>query len=558
MLRYLKVNNFALIRSLEFHPEQQLNVITGETGAGKSILLGALGLVLGQRAETSALLNKEEKCIVEAAFDLSKLHLEELFTTLELDYDPETIIRREITPQGKSRAFVNDTPVQLSTLKELGAQLIQIHTQNTGLLVTDRKEQLAIIDDYAAHDDLLKGYRQSWDHWMAAGQELGNLMQQQAESDRERDYIQFQFDELDQFSPVEGEEDSLPEEINRLTYAGEIQSACQQASALLTEGDTNISDLLSGVKAQLKNAIRFLAAGDQLRVRLEQLTEEVRDISRDLQRAGEQAETNPEKLEECNARLARLQLLMRKHQAESSAALKEIREQLGVRLQDSASLTDRIETARARVAQAFAQLKSSGLALHQSRKEAADKLTAATASILKELGMPNAGLKAEWQLNEDQPAKHGLADIQLLFSANAGAPLQPLEKSASGGELSRVNFCFKTLLAGRRQMPTLIYDEADTGVSGDVAASMGRMMRQLGGNHQVITITHLPQVAAAGHTHYFVYKSVQEAMTESKIRKLDGPERVHQLAVMLSDSNPGEAALANARELLKTSAGVLL
>lgn len=558
MLRYLKVNNFALIRSLEFHPEQQLNVITGETGAGKSILLGALGLVLGQRAETSALLNKDEKCIVEAAFDLSKLKLEELFASLELDYDPETIIRREITPQGKSRAFVNDTPVQLSTLKELGAQLIQIHTQNTGLLVTDRKEQLAIIDDYAAHDDLLKGYRQSWDHWMAAGQELSTLMQQQAESERERDYIQFQFDELDQFSPVEGEEDSLPEEINRLTYAGEIQSACQQASALLTEGDTNISDMLSGVKAQLKNAIRFLPTGDQLRVRLEQLTEEVRDISRDLQRSGEQAETNPEKLEECNARLARLQLLMRKHQAESSAALKEIREQLGIKLQDSASLTDRIETARDRVAQAFAQLKSSGLALHRSRKEAADKLTAATAAVLRELGMPNASLKAEWQLNEDQPAKHGLADIQLLFSANAGAPLQALEKSASGGELSRVNFCFKTLLAGRRQMPTLIYDEADTGVSGDVAASMGKMMRQLGGNHQVITITHLPQVAAAGHTHYFVYKAVQEAVTESRIKKLDGQERVHQLAVMLSDSNPGEAALANARELLSSSAGALL
>lgn len=554
MLLNLKVKNFALIRSLEFSPEQGLNVITGETGAGKSILLGALGLVLGNRAETGALLNREEKCVVEAEFRLSGLGMETLFAQLELDHEDISILRREINPQGKSRAFVNDTPVSLAVMKEIGERLIQIHTQNTGLLVTDKSEQLAIIDTYAGHQELLHRYENAWRTHREARLELEELKQRQAETEREQDFIRFQFDELEAFGPVAGEEETLPAQIEMLGKAGEIQEACIGATTALTEGDGNASDLISGVKTALKNIFRILPHGEDYRQRLDNIGAEIRELSRDLQKDASQAETNPEKLEELNQRLARLQLLLRKHQAISSEDLLKLMQGFGSRLQEADSMEDRIRQAEARVQKLFADMVKTGRELHQSRINAADGLTAETSVLLHDLGMPRAAMKTEWQLYEDRPGPRGIADVSMLFSANAGAPLQPLEKSASGGELSRVNFCFKSLMAGKKLMPTLIYDEADTGVSGEVAAAMGRMMRKLGAAHQVIAITHLPQVAAAGHAHYFVYKAEHEDSTESRMKKLTESDRVQQLAQMLSGGSPGEAARANAMELLTSAA----
>lgn len=549
MLNSLNVKNFALIKNLHFKPGNGLNVITGETGAGKSILLGALGLVLGNRAESSALLNTDEKCVIEAAFDVSALQLKAFFDENDLDYEPICLIRREITPQGKSRAFVNDTPVQLSLLKELASLLIQIHTQNTSLLVTESKEQLRFIDDFASHESILTDYRACFKNWKDAQNDLSGLMQQQAELEKERDFLEFQFQELEDFNPVTGETEELSDGISRFTHAGEIQEACATATRILTDGENTVYSSLAALKGSIKS-LRHVGSGEGYLQRLDALMIEVKELSADLEKEGSHAESDPGKLEELNVRLSRLQLLLRKHQQTDSEGLIEVLENLRKQLKVTDSLDEMIEEGKTKVSQLENEVREKAAVLHKSRQAAAESLLAEAEKLLQLIGLPHARLSIQWTGPSERPAFDGLYSADILFSANPGAPQQKLEKAASGGELSRINFCFRTLLAGKRELPTLIYDEADTGISGEVANQMGNMMRKLGQNHQVIAITHLPQVAAAGETHFFVYKNLSAGTANTEIRLLNTQERIKNIAQMLSGKDPGEAAVANARELL--------
>lgn len=551
MLLCLKIQNFALIRNLEFRPGAELNVITGETGAGKSILLGALGLVLGNRAETSVLLNKEEKCIVEAEFELDETEFVQLFTDHELDFEKLSIFRREITPQGKSRAFINDTPVALSVMKDLGSSIIQIHTQNTGLLVAEQQKQIEMVDTYARHDELLKEYQIAYKAWKVAAVMLDELREKQAAFQREQDFIRYQFDELQEFNPVENEEAELPSRIEILSSAGELKEAYKLAMDALTEGDDAVADRLGRMKSVLKNVLRLSEKGEEMRQRLDAVIEEIKELSRDLDREAAQAESNPELLEQLNTRLARLQQLLRKHNQSSAAGLLQTLNELDGQLLESGQNDEKIVQLEKAMDEAFEKAKALGTRLHQSRENAAQRLLEQTTQLLQKLGMPRADMRAQWSMNEDKPGISGISTLSLLFSANAGGPLQPIDKIASGGEMSRVNFCFKRLLGEKKNLPTLIYDEADTGVSGEVAAQMGLMMREMGRQHQVIAITHLPQVAAAGKRHYYIYKEDNTDSTESKMKMLNDAETLEQLAVMLSGGEPGMAARANAAELQK-------
>lgn len=554
MLQHITVQNFALIKDLQLQPQAGLNVITGETGAGKSILLGALGLVLGNRAETSALLNKDLKCIIEAVFDIKNLDLQAFFDTHELDYSEQTILRREIAPGGKSRAFVNDTPVMLNVMKELGEQLIEIHTQNTGLLITSGAEQLNIVDDFAGHQNLLNSYKKNWKKYHALGAELEEFKRQTDAAQKEKDFLQFQFDELENFNPVAGEETQLEQLAMTLSHAEEITAACNSAEYTLAEEEGSVLDQIGVVRSNLKNAAQLNPEIEQAVKRLEGVGFELKDIAATLRQTSAGIDNDAARLETVNERIAKLQLLLKKHQLKSSAELAELKNQIELRLLATEQAGTKAEQLEAAVDAAKKVCEKEATQLHESRLKAAKILCKESTLLIKDLGIPAGKVDVSMALDLENLNASGGSKIKLLFAANPGQEPQALEKVASGGEVSRLNFCFKSLLAGKKAMPTLIFDEADTGVSGEVAGKMGSMMHKLGEKHQVIAITHLPQVAAAGETHFFVYKNLSASSANTEIRLLQKDERVKNIAQMLSGKDPGEAAVANARELLKSLA----
>ncbi|NBP05590.1 MAG: DNA repair protein RecN [Bacteroidetes bacterium] len=551
MLLQLRVRNFALIRSLTFSPQTGMNVITGETGAGKSILLGALGLVTGNRAELSALLNQNEKCIVEAEFDIQSLNLQELFEELDLDYEPICILRREISAQGKSRAFVNDTPVQLSTLKQLSGHLVQVHTQNTGTFISDPLEQLHVVDDFAGNSSINNEYRAAFREWKNAIKNRETLLEKKVTFEREQDFLRFQHEELSAFLPVVNEEAELNLQIQTLANADEISKVCRQAVDELTENELSITDRINSVKQLFRQAERFLDIAENYKNRIQGIAEELKELSREIDNTGQLAEHNPDLLETLQQRQARMQLLFRKHAVDSSAALLGILKNLEEKMQEAHHLDEEIENTATQIAECEKKVLMIGKTMQDSRQNAGNLLMIAVGEQLQKLGMPHAMLTCEWIQHEDKPDINGLSSLRMTFRANAGSPLLPLEKVASGGELSRVNFCLKSLTAMKKTLPTLIYDEADTGISGEIALQMARMMRNMAMAHQLICITHLPQVAAAGNCHFRIFKEESEAFTESKITLLNSDERILHLAYMLSGSTAGSAAVGNAHELLK-------
>ena len=551
MLLQLRVQNFALIRSLVFSPQKGMNVITGETGAGKSILLGALGLVTGNRAEMSSLLNQNEKCIVEAEFDIESLNLKDLFEKLELDYEPICIVRREISAQGKSRAFVNDTPVQLSALKQLSGYLVQVHTQNTGTFISDPLEQLLVVDDFAGNTSLKNEYQGVFREWKSEVKKRELLIEKKSAFEREQDFIRFQHEELSGFAPKENEETKLQAQIQILANADEISRTCRQAVEELSESEASIIDRINGVKQLFRQAERFLGDAENYKNRLQALAEEMKELSREIEHTGQQAENKPDLLETLQDRQARMQLLFRKHGVDSSTALLGILQNLEQKLQEAHHLDEAIDNTAARIADYEKNVLLNGRALQEIREQAGNLLMAAVGEQLQKLGMPHAKLACEWNDHSEKPDINGLVSLQMTFRANAGSPLLPLEKVASGGELSRVNFCLRSLTAIKKTLPTLIYDEADTGISGEIALQMARMMRNMAMGHQLICITHLPQVAAAGNSHFRIFKEESEAFTESKITLLNSDERIQQLAYMLSGSTAGTAAVGNAHELIQ-------
>lgn len=550
MLQNLFIKNYALIKELNLNIEGHLTTVTGETGAGKSILLGAIGLILGQRADNSAIADQTEKCIIEATFDIQKLNLLPLFEEFEIDYQDLTIIRREILPNGKSRSFINDTPVNLSQMKQIGSHLIEIHTQNTGLLVTDPIEQLHLVDGYGNYPNILKKYKVAFKNHQEFSVKLSHLIENQKNFIKEREFIQFQFDELNEFNPVEKEEISLDEKIKLMTQSSGIISALGAAQKVIIDNDQSILDQLNFIKNQLKPVASAQPSIQELYSRIESSIIELKDIGLEAENIAEKIDENPADLESLNERLAKLQNLFRKHQVETASDLIKLKNSFENQLLVSQNIDDEILNVKKQVELSKNEVVQIGKEITQLRIQASKKIADEAKSILMNLAIPHAAIEFKINTDENNIGAEGLDHIDILFSANLGKTPQTLANVASGGEISRLNFTFRSLIAKNKNLPTLIYDEADTGISGEVASKMGNMMRQLGQFHQVISITHLPQVAAAGQNQWLVYKSVAENKTLSSVKNLNTEERVEVLAQMLSGSNPSDSALSNARELL--------
>jgi len=550
MLTNLLIKNYALIKELNISIDQNLTTITGETGAGKSILLGAIGLVLGQRADNSAIADQSEKCIIEATFDIKNLTLIALFEEIEIDYHDECVIRREILPNGKSRSFVNDTPANLNQLKQLGAQLIEIHTQNTGLLISNPEEQIHLLDDFGGYNALIEDYKKAYSHYSLTTKNLNGLLLSQSQFIKEKEFIQFQFDEIYNFHPIEKEEITIEEQIILLTQASNITQALIQANKQINDTENSLVDQLNYLKNQIKPISQLNVVIASVFERLETTIVELKDIGFEAENIAEKIEENPAALDNLNERLLKMQNLFRKHQLESASELLELQNDLEIKLQQSQNIDDEIISLKNEVKKANEIAFILANKLSESRLNASKLLANETKNILVNLAIPHAQIEFKVISNEIEIGPLGIDTVSILFSANLGKSPQLLLQVASGGEISRLNFAFRSLIAKNKNLPTLIYDEADTGISGEVASKMGAMMRQLGNMHQVISITHLPQVAAAGQNQWLVYKSVAENKTLSSVKKLKYEERITVLGQMLSGSNPTDSALNNAKELL--------
>jgi DNA repair protein RecN (Recombination protein N) len=549
MLKKLVVKNFALISSLELDPDTGFTTITGETGAGKSILLGALGLIAGQRADSSVLFNPEEKCFVEAEFEIGSYHLESFFEQHELDFSSRSIVRREINAQGKSRSFINDTPVNLTVLKELSALLIDIHSQHQSLALTRESVQLSYLDSYAGNQHLLQQYKKKYDAFRSAKEKRERLLHEQAELEKQEDYLRFQLNELEELQPKAGEVKQMEEELELLNHAEGLSASLQFIVSQMEEGEAGMLQQLSAVKQRLQPFQKVNEQWQEYFSRLVSLEVELKELTRELGRESERVVFDPERIEQLNKRLSQLESLMRKHQAIDEEALLLVWEKLATAVGSSDTLKEDIEKITAEISSLEKELERLAAELHEKRKKQSAGLAKAVESLLHGLGMPVARFNIELS-KEENFSNSGWTGLKFLFSANKGSAMQEMGKVASGGELSRVVLAVKSIMASITSLPTILFDEIDTGVSGAVAGKMGELMREMGKNMQVIAITHLPQVAGAGREHWFVYKKEEKGVTRSFIRKLSQEERLQELAQMLSTGSPGEAALQNAKELL--------
>ena len=549
MLKKLVVKNFALISSLELDPDTGFTTITGETGAGKSILLGALGLIAGQRADSSVLFNPEEKCFVEAEFEIGSYHLESFFEQHELDFSSRSIVRREINAQGKSRSFINDTPVNLTVLKELSALLIDIHSQHQSLALTRESVQLSYLDSYAGNQHLLQQYKKKYDTFRSAKEKRERLLHEQAELEKQEDYLRFQLNELEELQPKAGEVKQMEEELELLNHAEGLSASLQFIVSQMEEGEAGMLQQLSAVKQRLQPFQKVNEQWQEYFSRVVSLEVELKELTRELGRESERVVFDPERIEQLNKRLSQLESLMRKHQATDEEALLLVWEKLATAVGSSDTLKEDIEKITAEISSLEKELERLAAELHEKRKKQSTGLAKAVESLLHGLGMPVARFNIELS-KEENFSNSGWTGLKFLFSANKGSAMQEMGKVASGGELSRVVLAVKSIMASITSLPTILFDEIDTGVSGAVAGKMGELMREMGKNMQVIAITHLPQVAGAGREHWFVYKKEEKGVTRSFIRKLSQEERLQELAQMLSTGSPGEAALQNAKELL--------
>ena len=550
MLTHLRIQNYALIKALDIDFHSGFTSITGETGAGKSILLGAIGLVMGDRGDSSAILDPTQKCIIEAEFNLQLLGLATSFEERDLDYAEHCTVRREWHPNGKTRSFINDTPVTVSELKWLGSQLLEIHSQHTGLLVTQADEQMKLLDAFAGTDELLLCYRSTLQEVQQLNQSLKEKQARLTQIQRDSDYHQYLLNELQQFNPVVGEELDLEQEISLLSQSEQLSFALSKSAAMLDGGDGSLLDLASKIKAELKS---FSGLGKDLGEffeRINQLGIEAKELSRDIESAIHNHESNPARLEEINERFTALQLLLRKHGFSEAQELLNKKEELEATTAGEHHLEAEIDALNNALAVANSTLAKQADELHQQRLYRKDELSKQVIGHLQQLEMPFAQLEIQLQ-QESQYYDNGNSRITLMFSANKGQTPMPIEKVASGGEISRLNFCLRTIIADLKNLATLIYDEADTGVSGEVASRLGFLMRKQGQRQQILAITHLPQVAASGNNQLFVYKNNDADISETQIRSLDTAGRVHALAEMLSGKNPSEVAKLNAQHLLE-------
>ena len=549
MLQKLSIRNYALIDSLDIEFDKGLNIITGETGAGKSIILGALSLILGQRAESKYFFNQDKKCVIEGSFALADENLKELFEENDLDFSNESILRREISIDGKTRSFINDTPVNLSILKQIGEKLIDIHSQHATQEINDADFQLLIVDSLANHQSLLFNYRSGFKKLRQDTNLLKKLVSEADEARNKQDYEQFLFNELEQAKLQEGEQEDLEQELERLTHAETIKRALLTASGLINESEPSALQILKEASLQLQSIEKFDPAVNVLYERLRSSIIEIKDITDEVSTIEENTIHSADRLEIVNQRLDLFYTLQQKHRLANNTELLAFQNQLEENLNKLLSSDEHIEKLQKEIDQLKIELHKQADQLSANRKKAIKVVEEQTGITLKRVGMLNAKLvldqKVLSELNKD-----GLDEINLLFTANAGQSPAPVNKVASGGELSRLMLAIKALLAKHTSLPTIIFDEIDTGISGETALKVGEVISDLGQNMQVISITHLPQIAAKGTSHYFVHKNEDRGKTTTGIRKLKQEERIGVIAEMLSGKNPGSSAIENARELL--------
>ncbi|MCD0490261.1 DNA repair protein RecN [Pedobacter sp. MC2016-14] len=552
MLQKLSIRNYALIDNLELELDKGLNIITGETGAGKSIMLGALSLILGQRAETKYFFNQEKKCVIEGFFKLSGTAAEALKTAFEeqdLDFQVESILRREISIDGKSRAFINDTPVTLTVMKQLGEKLIDIHSQHATMEVSDPGFQLAVVDTLSNHQLLLNRYRSEFKHYKNIQQQLKTMVLHAEEARARQDYEQFLFNELETVNLQPEEQEAQETELQTLNNAESIKRSLVNAYQLLSEQEASVLPILKEAIGQLQSVEKYNPAYEALNERLRSTLIELKDIAEETAALEEDIAFNPSRIEAINARLDTIYSLQQKHRVKSIAELIGIQEQLSNNLSLLLSGDEEIERLKVDIEKLKKQLESWAAELSASRSQAIAAAEEQVAEILLQVGMPNARIKIE-QAKLEELNKDGQDQINLLFSANSGQAPAPVGKVASGGELSRLMLAIKSIMAKHTALPTLIFDEIDTGISGETALRVGKVIGQLEQNMQVVCITHLPQIAATGNAHYFVYKNEEGGRSTTGIRKLDKKERIAAIAEMLSGKNPATSALQNAKALL--------
>lgn len=549
MLQKLSIQNYALIDNVEMELDKGLNIITGETGAGKSIMLGALSLILGQRAETKYFFNQEKKCIIEGVFKLKGDKLKPLFEEHDLDYHEDSILRREISIDGKSRAFINDTPVTLSVMKHLAEKFIDIHSQHATLELNDPGFQLAVVDGLANHDALLLSYRDRFKRYKKNQLKLAELQKAADEARNKQDYEQFLFNELEQANLQVDEQDALEIELQALNNAEAIKRSLVNSYQLLNEEEAAALPVLKEAVNQLQSVEKFSPSYGELNERLRSAMIEIKDISNELSLLEEQVVFNPERIDEISHRLDVVFTLQQKHRVNSVEELIAIKDQLSNNLNLILSGDEEILKLEQEMEALKAVLEETAQTLSNNRSKSIKDTEKQVNEILKQSGMPHAKVKIEQMLLKELN-KDGKDAISLLFSANAGQPPAPVAKVASGGELSRIMLAIKSVLAKHTDLPTLIFDEIDTGISGEIALRVGRVIGELERNMQVVCITHLPQIAAKGNAHFFVYKDDTGGRSTTGIKRLDRDGRVYVIAEMLSGKPPGKSALANARELL--------
>jgi DNA repair protein RecN (Recombination protein N) len=562
MLQKLTINNYALIDNLEIGFDSGLNILTGETGAGKSIILGALSLILGQRAESKYFFNQQKKCVIEGTFKISGFHLADFFEENDLDYETETVLRREISADGKSRAFVNDTPVNLTALKQLGEKLIDIHSQHATLEINDPEFQLLVVDSVARHSDLLFDYQTKFRAYKKSLSKLNQLIAESDKAKADLDYFQFQFDELEKGALVADEQEHLELELNTLNNAEEIKRNLLAANYLLQDGEMAALTQLKEAGQALGLIEKYNPAVAELHQRINSAIIELKDVAAEIEGIEEHTFIDEARAEEVNTRLSMIYNLQKKHRVNTNAELLQIQDELSEKIQQALFSDEAIEKLQKQIAADKAELEKLAAQLSVNRKKAIPDIEKQVLATLAEMGMASSSLKIEQHLVPPPPPKGGATEqaslltatgidnIRFLFSANKGHALAEMSKVASGGELSRLMLSIKSIVAQYTALPTIIFDEIDTGVSGEVANKVGQIMERLAQNLQVITITHLPQIASKGQSHYFVYKDDSEAATFTRIKQLNNDERVLEIAKMLSGDKPGESALQNARELL--------
>jgi DNA repair protein RecN (Recombination protein N) len=550
MIQSLSIENYAIINNLEIEFSRGLSIITGETGAGKSILLGALSLILGKRADTSILKDKTRKCIVEGTFDITEYGFQSFFDENDIDYDDFTILRREISPNGKSRAFINDSPVNLNVLSELGIRFIDIHSQHQNLNLSNSQFQLKVIDSFSHSEDLLGKYQEVYYLFKDLSKEYQYILEKSQQSQADLDYYQFQFNQLDIARLKEDEQYELEHDLEKLNHAEEIKNNLNSSVSLLSGEENTVLNQLKDINSSINKIIKFYPDVAEHGKRLESAYIELKDIANELELLKEKVELDPERLEYINERLDLIYSLQHKHKVNSIKDLLKIKESLKQKIDEVSSYEFKLEDLKKRINECENKLNDFAQRLSQQRQQSLKNIEKEITVLLLDLGIPNGRFKIHHEITGDYTI-NGIDRVQFLFSANKNIALQEISKIASGGELSRLMLSIKSLLSDSTGLPTIIFDEIDMGVSGEIADKVGNIIKRMSEGMQIINITHLPQVACKGDFHYLVYKSDEEETTTAHVKLLNNEERHIEIARMLSGEELTEAAMENARELLK-------